>query len=97
MKNSEGSMDFMGVNAVLENNPLYVNKDVCFYRIVNKSNYEAAKVTGKKLAVDKKRILKKITQVRSEAEALSFKLSRLKDVDNMTEYDIGCGIWIFKV
>ena len=28
MKNSEGSMDFMGVNAVLENNPLYVNKDM---------------------------------------------------------------------
>ena len=94
-----------GGSAVLENNPLHMNKDVfAFLELLSKFNYETARVTRKKLAVDQGRILKRIAHVRREADALSFKLSRLKDVDGMTEYEIGCalhnqenGIWMFKV
>ena len=82
-----------GGSAVLENNPLHMNKDVfAFLELISKFNYETARVTRKKLAVDQGRILKRIAHVRREADALSFKLSRLKDVDGMTEYEIGCAL-----
>ena len=82
-----------GGSAVLENNPLHMNKDVfAFLELLSKFNYETARVTRKKLAVDQGRILKRIAHARREADALNFKLSRLKDVDDMTEYEIGCAL-----
>ena len=82
-----------GGSAVLENNPLHMNKDVfAFLELISKFNYETARVTRKKLAVDQGRILKRIAHARREADALNFKLSRLKDVDDMTEYEIGCAL-----
>ena len=81
-------MDLTGDNAVLENNPLLVNKEAfSFLELLSKFNYEAAEVTEKKLAVKNERILKRITHVGCEADASSFKL---KDIDVMTEYEIGC-------
>ena len=57
-ENSGESVDFKEDNAVVENKPLHLNKEAfAFLELLSKFNYEGAKITEKKLAVENERIL----------------------------------------